>query len=170
MKTKAGGKSKSAALNIRIRTMRKSDLPFIHQSVAETNWQDIPPTLKKFAKRDKCDKRVIEEFTSFVKTRKYKFKVYVAEYNNVPVGYISIGELKSHIIDQPFGAFLDFWVEPKYRKKGIGNQLFDCAAKELLVRGYNHWGLMVAASNKASLHMCKKKGFSFDYLGMSRQL
>jgi ribosomal protein S18 acetylase RimI-like enzyme len=170
MTSKPVGKPKSANFEITIRPMRKSDLPFVHNGVCETNWQDIPSTLKKYAKRDECDKRIIEEFNAFLKTRNYKFKVFVAIHHKTPVGFISFGELKNHITGLPGGSLLDFWVEPEYRKLGIGTKLFNYAAEKLLERGYTHWGVMVSPSNKASLHLLEKRGFSKGYLSMYREL
>ncbi|MBA3045843.1 MAG: GNAT family N-acetyltransferase [Candidatus Thermoplasmatota archaeon] len=170
MKSKTGEKSKSYTFEITIRPMRKSDLPFVHKGVCETNWQDIPPTLRKDAKRDECDKRIIEEFDAFLKTRRYRFKVYVAVQNKIPVGFISIGELKNHATGLPGGSLLDFWVEPECRRHGIGTRLFDHAAEKLLEQGYTHWGVMVSPSNKASLHVLEKRGFSPGYLSMYKEL
>jgi len=148
--------------------MRKSDLPFIHKGVAETNWQDIPAVLKKFANRAECDKRIIEEFNSLLKTKRYKFKVFVAVQKNTPVGFISIGELIDHVLKSPCGALLDFWIAPESRKQGIGDKLFDYALKKLQDHDYTHLGLMVSASNKASLHMCECRGFSPTYINMDK--
>ncbi len=150
--------------------MRKADIPFVQRGVCETNWQDIPSTLKKHADREESDERIIEEFDSFLKTRRYKFKVYVAVHEKIPVGFISMGELKNHITGLPSGTFLDFWVQPEYRKRGIGTKLFDHAVEKMLERGYTHWGVMVSPSNIASLHMLDKKGFLPGYLSMYKEL
>ncbi|MCK5038598.1 MAG: GNAT family N-acetyltransferase [Thermoplasmata archaeon] len=150
--------------------MKESDMPFIHNGLKETNWQDVPDCQKQLANRAECDKRVIEDFNFFLKTERYKFRVFVAEMDNAPVGYISIGELSNQLIGLPIGSLLDLWVDPEFRNKGIGNELFDHAMNELIDNGYTHFGGLVSASNKASFHMCEKRDFLPGHISLYKQI
>jgi ribosomal protein S18 acetylase RimI-like enzyme len=60
-------------------------------------------------------------------------KIFVAEEGNSIIGYcvIQINEIKNHFVfyDMKSIEILDFCVDEKYRKKGIGKQLFETVKK-----------------------------------------
>ncbi|MGA2310404.1 MAG: hypothetical protein ABSG57_12770 [Candidatus Bathyarchaeia archaeon] len=45
---------------------------------SDTNWQDIPDDQKTELDRTVCDKLVFDDFERFVKTERFKFRVFVA--------------------------------------------------------------------------------------------
>jgi ribosomal protein S18 acetylase RimI-like enzyme len=159
---------------IKIRPMRKSDLAFIRRGLSETNWQDIPEDQKQVVSRDGCDRRIYEDFDRYLKNKRYKFKVFIASLkqlkNNLPAGYVSVGETVNPAVGLRYGAVLDFWVDPTFRNHGIGSQLLDYALSYIKSRGYTHSSILVSASNKEATRMYRRRGFYVDRLNLIKKL
>jgi ribosomal protein S18 acetylase RimI-like enzyme len=151
--------------------MKGLDLDFIHQGLSETNWQDIPEDQKAVMIRADCDRRIFDDFDHWMKEPRFKFKVFVAATkDDKPVGYISIGERINPAVGLPFGAILDFYVAPDFRKKGIGGKLLDYALEQIRSLGYTHSSILISSSNKRALKLYTKRGFSVDRLFLARQI
>lgn len=145
--------------------MEDSDLPFIHQGLSETNWQDIPDDQKPFLDRAECDRRIHEDFERYLETERFKFKVFTAvSEDGSPVGYVPVGESVNPSVGLRFGAVLDFWVAPFARSQGIGGKLLDYALEHIRSQGYSHASILVSASNRKALSMYEKRGFRPDRL------
>jgi hypothetical protein len=87
--------------------MEDSDLVFIHRGLSETNWQDIPDNQKRFLSRAKCDRRIFRDFDRYLKTKRFKFKVFIAALKNgSPAGYVSVGESANPAVGLRYGAVL----------------------------------------------------------------
>ena len=151
--------------------MKDDDFPFMKQGLVDTNWQDIPEDQRVMLVRENCDIAMLEDFQSCQKNEKLKFKVFVAtDSNDTPLGYISIGENQLPTVKISFGLILDFYVDEKYRKKGVGQELLDFALKYINQQGYSHAGLYVSMMNEAALHLYKKNGFNIDRILMMKKL
>ena len=75
------------------RSMRDSDVPFIHQGLSETNWQDIPDDQKAVPNKTECGKRIFDDFNYYRTNERFKFKVFVADLENGEnAGFISVRE------------------------------------------------------------------------------
>lgn len=155
---------------VAITPMRESDLTFIRRGLSETNWQDIPEDQRSVLSREDADKRVCEDFDRYRKTEKFKFKVFVARFNDAPVGYISVGELINPDVGIRLGGVIDFWVAPDSRNKGIGGGLFDYALHYIQQQGYSHASIMVSASNKGAIRMYENRGFKPDRIILAKRL
>jgi ribosomal protein S18 acetylase RimI-like enzyme len=146
-------------------------MPLIRRGLSETNWQDIPDDQKALLKRRECDRRVFDDFDRYLKDKRFKFRVFVAQTRDKePVGYVSVGETMNPDVGLKMGAVLDFWVAADHRDKGIGTKLLDYALECLASRGYSHAGILVSASNGRALTMYKKKGFKEDRIYLARKL
>jgi len=158
-------------MSVEIRRMKESDMPLIRRGLSETNWQDIPDDQKALLKREECDRRVFEDFNRYVREKKFKFQVFIAQTQpRRPVGFVSVGELMNPAVGLKMGAVLDFWVERKSRKMGIGSRLLDYALTYLQSKGYSHASIMVSASNERAMPMYKKRGFREDRIYLAKKL
>lgn len=159
------------SLAFRIRPMQETDTPFIHRGLVETNWQDIPDDQKSVLTRAECDERIIQDFERFQKTKRFKFKVFVAvRQANVPVGYVSVAELMNPAVGLPMGGILDLYVEPTLRNRGIGKGLLDYAIRLIRRQGYSHACILVAALNETAKSLYEREGFYADRITMTEYL
>ena len=146
-------------------------MPLIRRGLSETNWQDIPADQKASLKREECDKKVFEDFDRYVREKKFKFQVFVAQtQQGRPVGFVSVGETMNPAVGLKMGTVLDFWVEPLSRKSGIGSRLLDYALTYLQSKGYSHASIMVSATNERAMPMYKKRGFREDRVYLAKKL
>jgi ribosomal protein S18 acetylase RimI-like enzyme len=156
---------------ISIRPMQDADRPFVYRGLSDTNWQDIPDDQKTELDRTVCDKLIFDDFERFVKTERFKFRVFIAvsETNN-QVGFISVGELTNPTVGLPYGAVLDFWVVPELRRQGIGSRLLDYALEYLRSQGYTHAGILASSSNRQAVSLYEKRGFYVDRVALMKRL
>jgi len=159
-------------MDVAIRPMKESDLPFVHRGLSETNWQDIPDDQRAVLTREEADRRVFRDFDRFMKDDKFKFKVFVATSTDgeLPVGYVSVGELMNPAVGLKLGSVLDFWVPEEFRDRGIGNRLLDYALDYIMKQGYSHASIMTSASNNKAIHMYEKRGFKPDRVNLARRI
>ena len=161
-------------VQIKIRPMRKPDLAFIHRGLSETNWQDIPEDQKRVMKRKECDERIYQDFGRYQKDKRYRFKVFVAtlkgQRDDLSAGYVSVGQTVNPAVGLRYGAVLDFWVDPKFRKHGIGGRLLDLALSYIKSQGYTHSSILVSASNKEATRMYRRRGFYIDRLNLVKRM
>ncbi len=151
--------------------MKDSDLPFVRHGLSETNWQDISMDQKKFLNRAECDRRIFEDFDRYMKTERFKFKVFTAvSEDGVPVGYVSVGENANPAVGLALGAVLDFWVAPEFRGKGVGSMLLDHSLECISSKGYSHASILVSASNQRAVSMYERRGFYRDRIMMVKPL
>jgi ribosomal protein S18 acetylase RimI-like enzyme len=156
---------------IRIRLMQDSDIFFIRRGISETNWQDIPEDQKAVLDKIKCDKLVFDDFERFLKNERFKFKVFIADSEtDRQMGFISVGELTNPAVGLPFGAILDFWVAPEYRRKGVGGKLLDHALDYIRAQGYTHATILASSSNEKALSLYRKRGFYNDRVVLAKRL
>jgi ribosomal protein S18 acetylase RimI-like enzyme len=157
--------------SIIIRPMQDSDTAMIRRGLSETNWQDIPVDQRRFLNRVETDRRIFEDFDRYLRTERFKFKVFCAvSHVGKPIGYVSIGENSNPAVGLPLGAVLDFWVEPEHRNKGVGGMLLDYAIDQIRIRGYTHASILVSASNKTAIGVYERRGFHPDRISMTKQL
>lgn len=151
--------------------MQVSDLGFIQRGLVETNWQDILEDQKKVLERSKCDEKVLQDFERWRKTKRFKFRVFVAVGNGgEPVGYVSVAELTNPTVGLPMGGVLDLYVEPSSRRLGIGGKLLDHAIQFVRKEGYSHASLLVSSSNKAGMGLYESRKFHPDRIWLTRRL
>lgn len=156
--------------SILIRSMRDSDVPFIHQGLSETNWQDIPDDQKTVLNKTECDKRIFEDFNYYRTNERFKFKVFVADLEDGEnVGYISVGELANPAVGLRMGTILDFWVKPGVRKQGIGSRLLDYAINYIHSQAYSHASILVSQMNKEARQLYERRGFYVDRLTLVKR-
>jgi len=115
---------------------------------------------------------VFGDFDRFVKEDRFKFKVFIATSKDgeVPVGYVSVGELMNPAVGMKLGSVLDFWVPEEFRKKGIGSKLLDYALDYIKRQGYSHASIMVSASNDKAILMYEKRGFKPDRINLAKRI
>jgi len=102
-----------------IRSMRDTDVPFIHQGLSETKWQDIPDDQKAVLNKTEFDKRIFDDFNFYLTNERFKFKVFMTDLGNGEnAGFISVGEVVNPAVGLRMGAILDFWVKPAVRRRG----------------------------------------------------
>jgi ribosomal protein S18 acetylase RimI-like enzyme len=90
----------------------------------------------------------------------------VAELAEVSIGFVGIGEFIHPEIDMHFGLISDIWIEPEFRRQGIGSLLIEYGIRMLMLKGYKRTYLQVSASNEKALALYKKKGFYEDHIVM----
>lgn len=155
---------------ILIRSMRDSDVSFIHQGLSETNWQDIPDDQKAVLNKTECDKRIFDDFNYYRTNERFKFKVFVADLGNGEnAGFISVGEVANPAVGLRMGAILDFWVKPAVRKHGIGSRLLDHAIDYIHSQGYSHASILVSQMNKEARQLYERRGFYVDRLTLVKR-
>jgi ribosomal protein S18 acetylase RimI-like enzyme len=147
---------------ISIRPMIDSDWPFVERGLCETNWQDLTEDQKLVLTKAESDMHIIEDFQRYLRTQQFKFRVFIATVERgEPVGYISVGELQNPAVGLPMGGILDFWVEPSFRRQGIGTRLLQYALDHITSHGYSHASILVSVHNSAK-RIYEKAGFYAD--------
>jgi len=101
-----------------------------------------------------------------------KAVVLVAELEGALVGY-GYGRLEgkdwNRLLDR-HGELVDLWVEPGARRGGIGAQLSEAVAAELIVRGAPRIVLATAAPNLAAQRLFERLGFRATMIEMTRDV
>ena len=150
------------SMPISIRPMIDSDWPFIERGLCETNWQDLTEDQKLVLTKAESDRHIIEDFQRYLRTEQFKFRVFIATaLSGEPVGYISVGELQNPAVGLPLGGILDFWVDPSFRRQGIGTRLLQYALDYIASYGYSHASILVSVRNSAK-RIYEKAGFYVD--------
>jgi GNAT superfamily N-acetyltransferase len=93
--------------------MCETDIAYFSDEFAKLNWDDRKETLQTYFNEQKSALR----------------EVFVAEWNEVPAGYITVIPTAEHgpFSNKNIPEIKDFNVLPQFRKRGIGNLLMDCA-------------------------------------------
>lgn len=150
-------------MSISIRPMIDSDWPFIERGLCETNWQDLTEDQKSVVTKAESDRHIIEDFQRYLKTERFKFRVFIAAAESGgPIGYISVGETQNPAVGLPMGGILDFWVDPNFRRQGIGTRLLEFALDYIGSHGYSHASILVSVHNSAK-RIYEKTGFCADH-------
>ncbi|MFI5421020.1 MAG: GNAT family N-acetyltransferase [Nitrososphaerales archaeon] len=122
---------------ITIRPLKDPDLDFIYRGIIELNWQDIPDEQKLHLSKSQSDEIARNEFSEQLRSGlnegKNKLQIVVAELSpsKVLVGFLSFGEFIDRWSGLTIGAIFDLWVDPKFRKQGIGGKLIDHALSKI---------------------------------------
>jgi ribosomal protein S18 acetylase RimI-like enzyme len=81
-------------------------------------------------------------------------RAFIAEDDGRPVGYIlgMVVDMMQDMFDQQVGGFLaDIYVDPAYRRQGVGRGLVDALADWFRQSGVTHFEWHVAARNPAGI-------------------
>lgn len=100
-----------------------------------------------------------------------EYQVYVAEENSQLIGYIcGIVKNKPLRVLNKEGSIEEWYVEEKYRGKGMGKQLYEELLKEFKKAGCTHLGLRVYTANNSAINIYRKMGFIDSELTMVKSL
>lgn len=137
---------------MKIREARKEDIP----AVAELDTEMAKVDNSFFELHEVPNKQEAEEYIS----EKFKTaKILVAEENKEIVGYI-IGEVKKNEdLSVKTGYIHGCYIKPKYRKKGIGNELAAALLSWFGSQGISHVIASFYEGNKIAKEFWKKVGF-----------
>lgn len=100
-----------------------------------------------------------------------EYFIFVAEENNQIIGYIC-GTVKNkplRVLNKE-GSIEEWYVEEKYRGKGMGKQLYEELLKEFKKAGCTHLGLRVYTANNSAINIYRKMGFIDSELTMVKSL
>ena len=154
---------------MKIRKAKKIDAPIILRLTEKLiNYH------KKIDKGNKSSKQMKMYFKREIEHQigiKNNFYI-VAEDKSVIVGYLS-GDIRNGSptrIYKKVGYIGNMFVEEKYRKKGIGENLMKEFIKECKKRKIKHFELSVNAQNKVAIGVWKKLGFVGYEIAMEKNL
>jgi ribosomal protein S18 acetylase RimI-like enzyme len=68
------------------------------------------------------------------------------------------------------GYITDIYVDPRFRRRGIGRRLVEAAEEWFAARGMDHVRLQVAAANEAGLAFWRSVGFGDYFLTLWKEL
>lgn len=88
--------------------------------------------------------------------------VLVARENGMPVGYLVVTVVPDELTRMPTGLFIDIWVEPAWRGKGISSQLTAAGESHLKRLGVKAVRRMIAAHNAPSLRHARADGCQLE--------
>lgn len=100
-----------------------------------------------------------------------EYFVYVADENHQLIGYIC-GTVKNkplRVLDKE-GSIEEWFVEEKWRGKGIGKQLYEELIKEFRIACCTHLGLRSYTANNSTINVYRKMGFIDSELTMVKSL
>jgi len=146
---------------IKIRKATKKDLDIIVNFSSklllehEKNFSDFPKLSKNF-------KKEIRKFMKKEVSKKNNVG-FIAFENEKPIGFILGEEKKDYPVfaenERPTGHIGNFYVEPEFRKKGIGKKLFAELKKWFRKRKLKKAEVGVNTPNKKGKKLYKKLGF-----------
>ena len=145
-------------MNITIRKAKQSDCEFILSL-----WIEMMDFHRKYDKHYSRSESSKKDFRKFLleNISSKKSLVLVASYNKKIVGYTIASIVKYPIILQlkQFGAVYELVVHKKYRRNGIGEQLFTETKEWFKKRGLKRVEISVLKRNPISSKFWDKMGF-----------
>ena len=93
---------------------------------------------------------------------------FVAEFDGRLVGYILFLKQSEFPLttSASWASINELYVDPSFRRKGIGIKLMEQALKYLKTKGITHVRINVNAGNQAAINLYRKFGFKDHSLGM----
>ncbi len=98
--------------------------------------------------------------------------ILVAEVDGEVVGFL-IGMVRERtpvFIRSIHGYITDIYVDPGFRRRGIGRRLVETAVEWFAARGLDHVRLQVAAANAAGIAFWKNLGFEDYFLELWKEI
>lgn len=101
-------------------------------------------------------------FQEYIKTAQEDstYEYHMALIDNTPVGFIEFSEEKE--IENTYKKYLrinSLYIEPQFRRKGLGNILLQLAKDRAKKSGYEYLGLGALYHNIPAINLYKKFGF-----------
>lgn len=94
----------------------------------------------------------------------------VAREGGQPAGYILVDVQPHEITGAPQGVYLDIWVEPAWRRRGVAGALCAAADQHCRSLGLRQTRRLVSAHNTASLELSLRQGNQIQRLVLGQQL
>ena len=96
--------------------------------------------------------------------------ILVAREGGVPAGYLAIGVVPDELTRAPTGLFIDIYVAPAWRGRGVSSMLTAAGEGHCRALGLGHVRRMVAAHNAQSLRHALADGCLVERLMLIKQL
>jgi GNAT superfamily N-acetyltransferase len=94
----------------------------------------------------------------------------VARDGGCPVGYLLITVTMDELTRTPMGLFLDIWVDPAWRGRGVASALTAAGEHHCRALGLRFVRRWIAAQNQNSLHHAMKDGCQVELLSLIKAL
>jgi GNAT superfamily N-acetyltransferase len=161
---------------VKIRTIRKNDEKQLLELV--TNFlkkyqrsKIVSKKLLSMIKYKDYDEHLREDVKKYMKLNPKKAAVFVADNNGKLIGYI-YGRIlnKPKMVLSRIGIIEDWFVEDKYRGKGVGEMLWKKLISWFKEKRCNRLELDVFTTNKHAINIYHRLGFIDKLIVMTRKL
>lgn len=151
-----------------IRFWRPEDLPELRLFAVVNAWQILPPDDRAVASiaavAEAAEGNLMRVLGSPGST------AVVAVEDGRPVGYLLIGVHPDDKTGEPVGYMADIYVEPQYRKGGLGARFHDAGEAYLRQIGVRRASLWTHAHNQLGQRSAIKQGYRMRGVMLSRTI
>lgn len=134
----------------------------------DTGWAQLSPPLRETASRDATAAQ-IQRMLRMVMAAPGA-TVLVAREGAVPVGYIIVAVVPDELTGGPVGLFVDIYVEPGWRGKGVSTRLTAAGEDHCRALGLKAVRRVISAHNEASFRHAKGDGCEVERLTLIKRL
>lgn len=129
--------------------LKHAERPWILARSAETGWEQLTAGQQAETTRDQVAKKVRAMLQHALQLP--GSTVLVARDAGEPVGYMVVTVAPDELTGKRYGLFLDIWVEPQWRGRGLSSRLTAAGEAHCRARGLTRVRRIIAAHNEKSL-------------------
>lgn len=141
---------------MQIEPMTAHEWPWILGRSVATGWQQLTPEQQAATTPALLTGRVQAMLVQALSTP--GATVLVAREQGEPIGYLVVAMVPDELTGKATGLFLDIWVEPHYRGRGVAGQLTAAGEAYLRAQGLRLVRRVIAAHNLPSLRHALRDG------------
>ena len=155
-------------IRLEIAPMNQQEWPWLLGRSVETGWEQISPVLRPGASREATAtqiQRMLRMALSAPGTA-----ALVARSGGAPVGYIVVAVTPDELTGASVGLFLDIFVEPAWRGKGVSSRLTAAGEEHCRALGLTAVRRFISAHNAASLRHARGDGCELERYALLKRL
>jgi GNAT superfamily N-acetyltransferase len=148
--------------------MTARDWPWLLARSGETGWAQLTPAQQAETNLEAFRGQVQTMLTQALSVPGSSAQV--AREEGTPVGYLVVSVVPDELTQVPVGLFVDIYVEPAWRGKGVSSFLTAAGEGYLRAMGLRQVKRWVAAHNQASLKHALKDGCQVERFQLVKKL